>query len=66
MRTPFRTSEVPIQSFSFNQKSLVIQGTSSEQVFSATVNRTTGRLTIVLADREGAYVVFGQCKLEGQ
>jgi hypothetical protein len=66
MRTPFRTNELPIQSFSFNAASLVLQGTASEQVWSATVHRKTGRLTAVIADREGAYVVFGQCKLEGQ
>jgi hypothetical protein len=64
LRTPFRTADLPIQSFSYNAKSLVLQGTASEQVWSATVHRTTGRLTVVIADREGAYVVFGQCKLE--
>jgi len=65
LKSPFRTAELPIQSFSYNAKSLVLQGTASEQVWSATVHRTTGRLTVVIADREGAYVVFGQCKLEG-
>jgi len=53
---------MPIQSCSFNSKSLVLQGTSLELVWSATVHRTTGRLTLAIADREGAYVVFGQCK----
>jgi hypothetical protein len=64
LKTPFRTAELPIQSFSYNAKSLVLQGTASEQVWSSTVHRTTGRLTVVIADREGAYVVFGQCKIE--
>lgn len=63
MKTPYRNDTLPIQSFSFNTKSLVLQGTSLELVWSATVHRTTGKLTIGIVDREGAYVVFGQCKL---
>jgi len=63
MKSPYRNDALPIQSFSFNSKSLVLQGTSLELVWSATVHRTTGRLTLAIADREGAYVVFGQCKL---
>jgi hypothetical protein len=63
VKTPYRNDAIPIQSFSFNSKSLVLQGTSLELVWSATVHRTTGRLTMVIADREGAYIVFGQCKL---
>jgi hypothetical protein len=63
MKTPYRNDAVPIQSFSFNAKSLVLQGQASELVWSATVHRTTGKLTMAIADREGAYIVFGQCKL---
>jgi len=63
MKTPYRNDALPIQSFSFNTKSLVLQGTSLELVWSATVHRTTGRLTMAIADREGAYIVFGQCKV---
>jgi hypothetical protein len=63
MKTPYRNDTLPIQSFSFNTKSLVLQGTSLELVWSATVHRATGRLTMAIADREGAYVVFGQCKV---
>ena len=63
MTTPYRNEAVPIQSFSFNAKSLVLQGQASELVWSATVHRTTGKLTMVIADREGAYIVFGQCKV---
>ena len=63
IQSPFRTSELVIQSFSNNTKSLVLQGTSLEMAWSATVHRTTGRLTLAITDREGAYVVFGQCKL---
>ena len=63
MKTPYRNDALPIQSFSFNSKSLVLQGTSLELVWSATIHRTTGRLTMAIADREGAYIVFGQCKV---
>jgi hypothetical protein len=54
-----------IGSFSFNAASLVMQGTASEMTWTATIHRTTGRLTMAITDREGAYVVFGQCKLAG-
>jgi hypothetical protein len=63
LKTPYRNDALPIQSFSFNTKSLILQGTSLELVWSATIHRTTGRLTLAIADREGAYIVFGQCKL---
>lgn len=63
VKTPYRTAELPIQTVSNNTKSLILQGASLEFVWAATVNRTTGRLTVAIADREGAYVIFGQCKL---
>jgi hypothetical protein len=62
-KTPYRNDAMPIQSFSFNTKSLILQGTSLELVWAATIHRTTGRLTMTIADREGAYIVFGQCSL---
>jgi hypothetical protein len=40
-----------------------MQGTSLELVWSATIHRKTGRFTAAVTDREGAYVIFGQCKL---
>lgn len=63
VKTPYRTSTLPIQNVSNNTKSLILQGASLEYVWNATVQRSTGRLTISIADREGAYVIFGQCKL---
>lgn len=64
IKSPFRTSLLPIQSVSNNTASLVLQGASLEFVWNATINRATERLTITVADREGAYVIFGQCKPE--
>jgi hypothetical protein len=63
LKTPYRNDTLPIQSFGFNTASLVMQGTSLELVWSATIHRKTGRLIAAIADREGAYVIFGQCKL---
>jgi hypothetical protein len=63
VKSPYRNDTLPIASFSFNDKSLVLQGTSLQLVWSATVHRTTGRLSVAITDREGAYVIFGQCRL---
>jgi hypothetical protein len=65
VQTPFRNDTLPIASFGFNTESLVMQGTSVEVVWSATIHRTTGKLIIAIADREGAYVIFGQCAVAG-
>jgi hypothetical protein len=63
VRTPYRNDLLPIQNVTNNTKALVLQGTTLDIVWSATVQRATGKLTITIADREGAYVIFGQCKL---
>jgi len=63
VKSPYRTTLLPIQYATNNTESLVLQGTTLQLVWSATIHRTTGRLTIAIADREGAYVIFGQCKL---
>jgi hypothetical protein len=65
VKSPFRTEALPLQSVTNNTKSLVLQGKSLELAWSATIHRTTGRLTVAIADREGAYIVFGQCKVAG-
>jgi hypothetical protein len=61
LKTPYKKDPLPIASVSFNTASLVLQGTSLEFAWSATVHRTTGKLKIAVVDREGTYVVFGQC-----
>jgi hypothetical protein len=62
VRTPYRYDLLPIASKKNNQRSLIMQGTSLEYSWNATIHRSTGRFTFVVADREGAYVIFGQCK----
>jgi hypothetical protein len=63
LKTPYRNEAMQIQSFGFNKSSLTMQGTSLELVWSATIHRKTGRFTGAVTDREGAYVIFGQCKV---
>jgi hypothetical protein len=65
LKTPYRNDTLPIQSFGFNEESLVMQGTSLQLVWSATIHRTRGNLIVAIADRKGAYVVFGQCQVVG-
>jgi len=31
--------------------------------WSAVVKRASGKVTVTIADRMGAYVIFGQCKM---
>ena len=63
LKTPYKTDPLPIGSISFNTASLLLQGTSLEFAWVASVHRTTGKLKISVIDREGAYVVFGQCEV---
>ena len=63
VKTPYRTDLLPIQNSATNAEQLVMQGTDLKFAWSAIVNRKTGALTLAIADRVGAYVIFGQCKL---
>ena len=65
VRSPFRTSVLPIQHVTQNKDSVVLQGTDLQFAWSAVIHRTKGTMTITVADRKGAYVVFGQCKVAG-
>jgi hypothetical protein len=65
VKTPFKNDALPIASYAFNAESLVMQGTSVEVVWSATIHRTNGKLIIAIADREGANIIFGQCAVAG-
>ena len=48
-----------------NNEQLQLQGTSEKFAWSAIINRSSGKLTVTIADRMGAYVMFGQCKAAG-
>ena len=65
VKSPYRTDLLPIANSAINNEQLQLQGTSEKFAWSAVVNRGTGKLTITIADRMGAYVIFGQCKAAG-
>jgi len=62
VKTPYRTDLLPIANSTTNNEQLQFQGTSAKFAWSAIVNRNTGKVTITIADRVGAYVIFGQCQ----
>jgi hypothetical protein len=63
IKTPYRTDLLPIANSSLNNEQLQLQGTSEKFAWSAVVKRANGKVTLTIADRMGAYVIFGQCKL---
>ena len=63
VRTPYRRDPLPIANSAVNTEQVKFQGTSDRFAWSTVINRNTGNLTITIADRIGAYVVFGQCKV---
>jgi len=63
IKSPYRTNLLPIHNTVLNEEQLELQGTDLKFAWSAIVNRKTGKITITVADRIGAYVIFGQCKL---
>jgi hypothetical protein len=63
VKSPFRTTTLPIESVDNNEQSLVLQGTDLQFAWSMVIHRTKGTMTLTVADRKGAYVVFGQCKV---
>ena len=65
VKTPYRTDLLPIANSAMNNEQLQLQGTSEKFAWSAIINRSSGKLTVTIADRMGAYVIFGQCKTAG-
>ena len=65
IRSPFRTALLKVSNSTTNKDSLVLQGAEGTAAWSALVDRKTGALTVALADSQGSYVVFGQCKVTG-
>lgn len=62
VKAPYRSDLLPIANSETNNEQLKFQGTSLKFAWSAIVNRSTGNITITIADRVGAYVIFGHCK----
>ena len=65
VKTPYRTDLLPIVNSATNNEQLQFQGTSEKFAWSTVINRKTGKLTLTIADRMGAYVIFGECKVAG-
>jgi hypothetical protein len=63
VHSPYRTALLKVSTLTDNTESLVLQGADLLFAWSALINKTTGALTVSIADRKGAYVVFGQCKV---
>jgi hypothetical protein len=66
VRSPYRTELLHVTHSTTNAESLVLQGADSLFAWSALINKTTGAMTISIADRKGAYVVFAQCKAQAK
>ena len=64
VRSPFRTEVLHATHTTTTAESFILQGgEESGFAWSALVKRKTGAFTVSIADREGAYVVFGTCKV---
>jgi len=63
VRSPYRTALLHVSAMTVNRESIVLQGNDLLFAWSSLINKTTGALTISVADRQGAYVVFGQCRV---
>jgi hypothetical protein len=63
VRAPYRTELLPIANSALNNEQLQLQGTAEKFAWSAVVQRRTGKVTITIADRLGAYVIFGDCQI---
>jgi hypothetical protein len=63
IKMPYRTKLLSIQNTVVNDEQLELQGTALKFAWSAVVNRGSGKMTVTIAAREGAYVIFGQCKV---
>jgi hypothetical protein len=62
VRSPFRTQLLKVVHTTTNEQSLVLQGADLQFAWSALIHKQTGVIKIAVADREGAYVVFGKCQ----
>jgi hypothetical protein len=64
VKTPYyQRNALTIANTDLNVEQLELQGTAVKFAWSAIVNRHTGKVTLTVADRVGAYVIFGQCKV---
>lgn len=61
-RGRYRKNPLPIANMQTTESQLIVQGTDLQFAWSAVINQKDGGVTVTIADRQGAYVLFGQCK----
>ena len=64
IHSPFRTDALRVTHSKSTPESLILQGGEDRGfAWSALIKKKNGAFTVSIADREGAYVVFGTCKV---
>jgi hypothetical protein len=64
VRSPFRRELLRVTHSTTVKESLILQGgEESGFAWSALIKKKDGSFTVSIADREGAYVVFGTCRV---
>lgn len=58
---PYRKEPLPIDNLNQSEEQVILQGTNLSFAWSAVIFKKDGRMTATIADREGAFVFFGQC-----
>jgi len=60
-RSIYRESALPITNANKTEDRLVVQGIDKSVAWSAVIKRSNGAFTLTVADRDGAYILFGEC-----
>jgi len=63
VRSPFRTALLTVTHTNVTSESLVLQGADLLFAWTALIKKKSGTITIAVTDREGAYVIFGSCRV---
>ena len=61
VRGRYRAVPLPIGSMNKTEEQLILQGTDLSFAWSAVIFLADGKVTSTIADRQGAFVFFGQC-----
>jgi len=61
VRGRYRAVPMPIGAMNKTNEQLILQGTDLSFAWSAVIFLKDGKMTATIADRQGAFVFFGQC-----
>jgi hypothetical protein len=64
MVTPYRTTPLSIANVVTTDEQLMAQGTDRSAAWTAVVFKSDGRITFTVADKKGAYILFGKCTVK--